>query len=102
MNPLPVEFHPAALADARSAERWYADIEPLLAASFLDELDSAVSLAASTPQRWSPHIAGTRCILLRRFPYLLVYLANVDAIQVIAVQHTRRRPDYWVGRVESK
>jgi hypothetical protein len=35
-----------------------------------------------------------------RFPFF-VYYVNLDAeIHVVAVAHDKRRPEYWVGRLE--
>ena len=41
---------------------------------------------------------GIRKILLRRFPYKLIYSLTVDAVYIIAVAHGHREPDYWLGR----
>lgn len=64
------------------------------------ELDAAIRLVASHPQRWTPHKYGTRCLLLRRFPYLVVYRELTEVIQVVAIQHSRRRPDDWLHRLK--
>jgi len=40
----------------------------------------------------------TRRILLRRFPYQIVYRLKPDGIVVVAVAHLKRRPGYWKSR----
>jgi hypothetical protein len=36
--------------------------------------------------------------LLRRFPYLVIYEVHPDIIDVLAVAHASRLPDYWADR----
>ncbi len=38
--------------------------------------------------------------MLRRFPYMIVYLVDPDEIFIVAVAHVRRLPGYWTSRVE--
>lgn len=38
-----------------------------------------------------------RC-LLARFPYGLIFVADQDAIVIIAVAHLHREPRYWIDR----
>jgi hypothetical protein len=40
-----------------------------------------------------------RC-LLNRFPYAIYYGVAEDGVVVIAVSHLRRKPDYWLERLE--
>ena len=93
-----VDLHPEAVAEARAAYRWYAERNPLAANVFMASLDHAVSEINDNPQRWPPHLHGTRKYLLRRFPYGIIYRVTDVAIQVVAVAHGRRRPGYWRTR----
>ena len=99
MDPLPVEFHPLAIEEAREARRWYARRSPDVAEQFMDELDRAVEQVAAAPDRWPTYEHGTRVYQLQRFPYLLVYLRLGEALQIIAVAHGKRRPGYWKRRL---
>jgi len=94
----PVEFHRSAVREAAAAYRWYADRSERAAAWFVEELDHAVNEVSSAPERYPIYLAGTRRILFRRFPYLLVFRELADRIEVIAVAHGKRRPDYWDQR----
>ena len=93
-----VEFHPDAVAEARSAWQWYAERSPLAASAFLAELDRAITLVSEGPYQWPEYVAGTRRYALRRFPFVLVYRERAATIQIIAVAHGRRRPGYWRQR----
>lgn len=37
---------------------------------------------------------------LRRFPFNVLYRVIGAEVQILAVAHHRRRPAYWLGRVE--
>ena len=93
-----VETHPEAIIEARAAYLWYAERNPTAGDAFMAALDQAVSQILNSPGRWPLHLHGTRKYLLRRFPYAVIYRATVNAIQIIAVAHGRRRPGYWRTR----
>ncbi len=99
--PPQVDFHPLAADEAVAARQWYFEISPSLAEAFEAELDRAVERVAAAPGRWARHLHGTRGCLLHRFAYLIVYRLVDDQIQVIAVQHAKRRPGHWMDRMES-
>jgi len=54
MAHLPVEFHPAAVREAREARAWYEDRNPDVAVRFQDELDVAIDAIADRPNRSAP------------------------------------------------
>lgn len=38
-------------------------------------------------------------MFIQRFSYAIVFMANDDAVRVIAIAHTSRRPNYWLDRI---
>jgi toxin ParE1/3/4 len=95
-----VSVHPSAAAEARAAHGYYASHSKQAGSAFLRELDLAIVAITESPHRWRVHAHGTRRYLLRRFPFLVIYLeVDQDTLVVVAVAHARRRPDYWHGRV---
>jgi plasmid stabilization system protein ParE len=98
VSTIPVRFHPAALAEAEAAYRWYRERSPSASAAFRSELDRAVAQLAEAPEWPASYLHGTRRLLLRRFPYALVYRIAEAELEVIAVAHLRRRPGDWAGR----
>lgn len=64
-----VEFHPAALSEAEEAQAWYAERSLIAAASFLRELSVAVQRAAEAPRCYPSGPAGTRRVVLDRYPF---------------------------------
>jgi plasmid stabilization system protein ParE len=71
---------------------------PGLGAQFVAEVDSAVRLAATHPERFPLKHADIRRAPVRRFPYALFYRVESGRIVVLAVFHGRRNPRTWQTR----
>ena len=93
-----VAFHPEASDEYREAYVWYARHDRRAAERFEREVDSSVQRIAENPDRWPTYDARHRKVLLRRFPYVLVYREHEQRIWVVAVAHGHRRPGYWKRR----
>jgi plasmid stabilization system protein ParE len=91
-------FHPAAIEEAEAAARWYCERSPRAAARFVDEIYQVIDKIVDAPQRWALGPQGTRKVKLPCFPFLIIYRESNDAIQILAVAHGRRRPNYWKTR----
>jgi toxin ParE1/3/4 len=94
-----LRIHPAALEEAEAAVDWYAQRSRRAAGMFLDELDRAMDQIGQNPEQYPRHDFGTRRFLLRRFPFVIVFRKAVEGVEVIAIAHSRRRPDYWRERI---
>ena len=66
---------------------------------FLDELDRAVDLIGQNPEQYPRHDFGTRRILLRRFPFAIVFRQANAGMEIVAIAHCRRCPGYWRERL---
>jgi toxin ParE1/3/4 len=95
----PLEIHPSALSDLKSALGWYLDRSETVAAKFADEVDRAVGLVIESPARWPAGEHGTRKFVLSRFPFAIVYREKQTAIHILAIAHGHRNPEYWKGRL---
>ncbi len=95
----PLEIHPSALFDLKSAVDWYLERSETAAAKFADEVDRAVGLIIESPARWPSGEHGTRSFVLSRFPFAIVYREKQNAIQILAIAHGHRNPEYWKGRL---
>jgi toxin ParE1/3/4 len=94
-----IEFHPAAVEEARAARAWYEARSPAAGAAFMAELDAAVARIAEAPERHARYLRGTRACLLHRFPYIVVFNQTETSVEIVAVAHGRRRPGYWTTRL---
>lgn len=99
LTPKPVSLHPAALAEAEAAVDWYRERSEKAAEGFLRELDRAIGQIAQNPDRFPVFESGTRRMLLRRYPFGIVFRETGGRLEIIAVAHGRRRPGYWRERV---
>lgn len=93
-------LHEAAAADYDAAFDWYLGRNPQAALRFDAEFGRALSAIALAPHRWVRGPSGTRRFLLRGFPYFLIYRElGAQTVEIFAVAHTSRKPDYWTARV---
>jgi len=46
----------------------------------------------------APYGPRHRRVLVRRFPYSVVYLEKGGRLWVVAVAHAKRKPFYWIKR----
>lgn len=81
-----------------AAARFYETQRRGLGLDYIDEVRRAVDALIAFPglgHRFSKRLDR---IVLRRFPYALIYRAEPRAVVVVAVAHLRRRPGYWRRR----
>ena len=71
-----------------------------LGLEFLEDLQRTVDALREHPKVGRPVGRGLRRAPFRRFPFLLIYADDPDAIVVVAVAHQKRRPGYWRGRTD--
>lgn len=82
------------------AIRWHAAQRPGLGDEFVSEVEEAVQRAREAPETGSPHLYGTRRMLVERFHYDVVFLVREPLVLVVAVAHQRRKPGYWRRRLK--
>ncbi len=70
-----------------------------LGQEFLAVVTATITLLRQHPDLGAPHRAGTRRLVLPRFPYGLVYLNEPDALVLVAIAHHRQAPEYWTGHI---
>jgi plasmid stabilization system protein ParE len=92
-------FHPAAIAEAEDVSRWYGQRSRLAATRFVDEFKLTCRKILRNPERWPQSSKGARRVKLPCFPFFLVYRVVDGRVEVIAVAHWHRRPEYWQERL---
>jgi toxin ParE1/3/4 len=103
---IPVRVEPEAREEIREAARWYEDRERGLSQRLLDEIETALGAIEQMPRRFARVTdvdvdVEVRRALLRRFPYAIVFVIAPTVIAVIAVMHVKRKPGYWLYRLDS-
>ncbi|MEK6372107.1 MAG: type II toxin-antitoxin system RelE/ParE family toxin [Acidobacteriota bacterium] len=92
-------FFEEASEELEEARRWYRERSEAAEAAFLEEIDHAIGVVITAPQRWPIHSAGMRRYVFPTFPYSLIYFVENEFIQIVAVAHEKRRPGYWRKRL---
>lgn len=91
------EFHPEAEEELERAVAFYENRTIGLGLDFAAEVHDAIERAVSMPLAWMQVDPGIHRVLVRRFPYAVLYAGN-DRLFILAVMHLRREPDYWHQR----
>ena len=93
-------FHPAAEAEYLESIAYFESKRAGLGASFLAEFEITLEHVAEAPRRYPiEKIPDIRRTQMKRFPFAVLFRESQCNIQVLAVAHNRRRPQYWLGRV---
>ncbi len=93
-----VSFHPAARRELLRAAAWYRERSETAAVGFDAEINHAVARIQEGPERYAVTKTNRRRFVLIKYPYAIVYRIRENEIEIIAVAHHRRRPEYWKNR----
>jgi plasmid stabilization system protein ParE len=92
-----------ARRELREAAAWYETLSLGLGRELLAAARDCFRRIEATPSTGSPvegvrEATGARRVLLKRFPYAIVYVELEAHVRVLAFAHLRRRPGYWKSR----
>jgi len=85
-------LRPLAAADVEAGYRWYESQRAGLGEEFLSAVQAALQNAVSGPQSYPLVHRDKRRVLLRRFPYSLIYRLVENQVVVVACLHGSRHP----------
>lgn len=92
-------LHPEAQEDLREAAEFYRQqAGAALSQTLFGEFERAVGRLLIHPGLGAVWLRGRRRLVLRGFPYSLIYSVVKDEIRVLAFAHQSRRPSYWRHR----
>ena len=93
-----VVYSPRAARDLEAiAAYYYAVAGSRIAAAIGERIEHVISLVADHPYS-APRVLerrGVRVALVLRYPYKIFYRIRGDAIEILHIRHTARRP--WAG-----
>ena len=97
-----VEYGEHARRQIRHIARYYGGESRDLGLGFLMEIDRAVLILTANPRIGSPLGGKQRKLLLKKFPYLLVYEIDDrnNRVLVNCISHQARHPENWRNRAE--
>ena len=93
-----VSYHPKAADEYDEAIDYYEDCQTGLGKQLTQEIDASVKLILAFPIAWTLLEGEVRRILIRRFPFGLLYILRNDEIYILAVMNLNRNPNYWKTR----
>ena len=102
MTPHRLVFHPGVEADIQDIVAFYAERDPALPSAFRARLKDQVDGVRMFPRGGAVLFEDYRRVLLKQFPFMVVYSAADDAIYVLAIVHVRRDPAGIEGEVAER
>jgi plasmid stabilization system protein ParE len=91
---------PEANLDIEDAFNWY-ELQRLgLGSEFVRAVDVALSSIGNNPSAYPTVYRQARRVLLRRFPYALLYVFDSNSISIVACFHGKRDPKQWRERLQ--
>ena len=76
---------------------FYAQEFPEVGRAFSEEFFQSIEFIQHFPEAWEKVGLHTRKCILKRFPYLILYVVDKDQIIITAVAHQHRHPDSYLG-----
>jgi len=93
-----VEYHPATVSELNAGVNFYNRRRAGLGDDFRTEVYAAISRIEKNPLMF-PEVHGVRRVLLKRFPYSVIFrLVDSHVARILVIRHHRRRPGYEMKR----
>lgn len=95
-----LRFHPAAEVEHLDYVAYYESCQAGLGAGYLDEFEQVLAAVIDSPHRFPRLDSAEICrARLQRFPVAILFRESDSGVQIVAVAHRRRRPNYWAARL---
>jgi len=95
-------FDPHAIRELQQATDNYSSISHTLGEAFACEMDRVIKRILSLPRAWTIITASIRRCRARGFPYAVIYRIKDEQIEILAVMHISREPNYWISRINEQ
>lgn len=95
-----LRFLPAAELELMREVAYCSTVRPGSGVRFNEAVKQAALTAARHPLGGAPSHKETRTMLVRGFPFSLVYRPSSIEVLIVAVALHRKHPNYWQSRVE--
>src|ERR1700744_6304359 len=94
-----VVFHCEADVELTNVAKQYKCQRPELARDFLRAFQATRDAVGQQPDRYSFVEKPVRRARIPGFPYKLIYEELDDCVQILAIMHDGREPNYWKHRL---
>jgi plasmid stabilization system protein ParE len=95
-----VLFRPEARIEALDAQSWYENRSSGLGLRFANSLRTSIQSALRNPFAFQVIEGDCRRVILRHFPYSVIYRPDANGILIVAIFHHHRLPGTWRNRVD--
>ena len=89
---LEVKLHLKAQEDLDEALDYYTSIDQSLKNKFINDLDLTFGKIKKYPKLYPYETLTTQKVLLKKFPYIVLYEHFENVIMVLAIFHIKRHP----------
>lgn len=93
-----LDIHPRAIDEITEAYEFYYEREPDVAERFLKILDRTIQRILWMPNSGLRYDHDTRRVLLKKYPYQVIFRQLQDTLRILAVAHQIKEPGYWAER----
>ena len=76
----PYRVHPEVWLEIESGDDWYLERSVDASAGIIAAISDAFDTISLAPGRWPKYLYGTRRLVLRRFPFSIIYLDDPDVV----------------------
>lgn len=86
-----------ALNDLSQIVKWYNDQSQNLGIRFHKQVKSQINSLKSQPYICSIRYKDIRCMLVKKFPFMIHYSINeeLSSVEIFSIFHTSRNPEIW-------
>ena len=94
-----IEFISPSDKELIEAYEYYEDQLKGLGELFIDEFNTIIKTIVEHPSIWIKVGRRTRKALIKRFPYLILYIYENKTIHITCIAHQHRNPTYYIDRI---
>ncbi len=94
-----VRFLPEAEAELLHEIGYYSEAREGVGVRFVAAVEAAIGLSARHPRGGARVHKDTRSVLVKDFPFSVIYRADPTENLIVAIAAHHRRPGYWVSRI---
>ena len=96
-----IKLHPEAEEDLKRALDYYGNIDNKLEEKFIAFLDETFQQILKFPTLYPYETQTAQKILMKKFPYIILYEQYQNIIMILAIFHTKRDPETLKARLKN-
>jgi len=92
-----MKYKPEAMSDIQEIINWYDEQKVGLGELFHNTIVNHIDMLKISPHIYNVRYKQIRCVLVRKFPYMIRYYINekTQTVEILAVISTFRSPIIW-------